>query len=160
MILSHITYVMVNRPSTTSQPVITRTKYFKSNLIVLSTVDLWSRNEVSPYYVFWIPGRGFRIRSYCNQYLAPDSHHQRDSGFLELNFGFPKPLILDSTSKNLPVQIAVHGAICLFNKLQSCLQHQCCRHARLAFLFFLSKLTRQVTGFVNKKIYCVTTSLY
>ena len=51
MILSHITYVMVNRPSTTSQPVLTRTKYFKSNLIVLSTVDLWSRNEVSPYYV-------------------------------------------------------------------------------------------------------------
>ena len=51
MILSHITYVMVNRPSATSQPVITRTKYFKSNLIVLSTVDLWSRNEVSPYYV-------------------------------------------------------------------------------------------------------------
>ena len=51
MIWSHITYVMVNKPSTTSQPVLTRTKYFKSNLIVLSTVDLWSRNEVSPYYV-------------------------------------------------------------------------------------------------------------
>ena len=152
MILSHITYVMVNRPSATSQPVITRTKYFKSNLIVLSTVDLWSRNEVSPYYVFWIPGRGFRIRSYCNQYLAPDSHHQRDSGFLELNFGFRKPLILDSTSKNLPVRIAVHRAICLFNNLKSCSTSAAGTRASLSFFFFQSWPVKLLALFTKRFI--------
>ena len=40
MIWSHITYVMINRPSTTSHPVITRTNILKAiNLIVLSKVD-------------------------------------------------------------------------------------------------------------------------
>ena len=83
----------------------------------------------------WIPGRGFRIRCYCN-YLAPDSHRQRDSGFLELNFGFRKPLILDSTSKNLPVRIAVHRAICLFNNLKSCSTSAAGTRASLSFFSF------------------------